>query len=292
MDRKVDFTAAEIETFIEMTFTESDIVRVVDPASQRVCRSTITGDSERLCSDVWGRDNRCENCTSLRALQSKGIAYKMEVLADQTFWVMSRYVRVDGEPFILEVVMDITDNLLMDSDQLNDIGVLIGNYNHQLITDALTDIYNRRFLDESFLPSLACCHDPNLTLNLAIMDLDDFKHVNDTFGHQAGDALLKDVAGFWHRRFDSRVKGRERLTVRYGGDEMLLIACGTTRAEFEDEVSRCYAQMRKVCYYTPQTMIPFSITFGIASSEELGPDWDWGELFDLTDRRLYANKIS
>ena len=80
------------------------------------------------------------------------------------------------------------------------------SYNNLLITDSLTGVYNRRFLDEKFLPSLKCCHDKKIIIGVCVMDFDDFKLVNDTYGHQAGDKLLKEAACFWKQNFNSRKK--------------------------------------------------------------------------------------
>lgn len=66
---------------------------------------------------------------------------------------------------------------------------------------------------------------PGLNVNLAVMDLDNFKQINDRYGHLAGDTVFKDVARYWKTQLDSWEKNREKLTVRFGGDEMLIIVC-------------------------------------------------------------------
>lgn len=286
---KISFTKEEARQFFSLQKEEYDIVRVVDPMAQQVYESIDEKADDAICCELWGRCERCENCTSLRALRTKGRAFKMEILNRRTFWVFSRYLEIDGQPRVAELVNDVTDNLIMNSNQLDTVGTLIENFNYQIISDALTGIYNRRFLDEHFLPSLQCCHERNLVVNLAIMDLDDFKRVNDNYGHQAGDMLLRDVAGFWKLHFDSREKDRERLTIRYGGDEFLIVTCGTDGEAFREEVLHYYAQMRKICY-CGEDQIPFGISFGFSTSGELGADWSWDDLFARADRRLYAAK--
>lgn len=287
---KIDFTHQEAKDFIGFMKSENDIVRLVDPLTQQVHDYDNKTNSSDICSKLWGRCERCENCTSIRALQSQGRVYKMEILNQHTYWVLSRYIKIEGSSYVMEVVNDVSDNLLINSNQRDEIGKIINNYNHLLITDSLTGVYNRRFLDEVFLPSLKCCHDSTLTINVAIMDFDDFKLVNDTYGHQAGDALLKDSAGFWKQHFNSRKKGAERLVIRFGGDEMLIVTCGMNLKTFNNEIERYYKQMRKLCYYTEEIQIPFSITFGTSSSEEFGDGWTWDELLFNADQRMYEGK--
>lgn len=288
---KLNYTKTESEVVIDTMKDENDVVRLVDPIIQQVVLSPKEDEELGACYRLWGRCERCENCTSLKALRTKGRAFKIELCRHRTYLVISRYLCIEGNPYVMEVVNDITNQLLLDSTQKDDISKLIQNYNHLLITDALTGLYNRRFLDENFIPSLQCCHESNITVNVAMLDLDNFKKVNDIYGHQAGDALLKDAGGYWTRCFHSREKGKERLVIRYGGDEILIIVCGISLLAFQQELNTYYQQMRKVCYCTPQMEIPFSITYGVASSNELDSLWDWNDLLQLADHRMYDKKL-
>lgn len=287
---QINFTKQEVETFIKFMKAENDVVRLVNPTTQHVYSNDDKDNPSPICSKLWGHCERCENCVSLRALKSRKRAYKMEIMNNHTYLVLSRYLEIENHPCIVEIVNDVTNAIFMDSDYGDELGKLINNYNHLLVTDSLTEVYNRRFLDEIFLPSLKCCHDYDLILNLAIMDFDDFKMVNDTYGHQAGDALLKDAAGFWMNNFNSRKKNAERLVVRFVGDEMLIIACGISFKTFNKEINDYYNQMRKICYYKENIQIPFSITFGTSSSEEFENDWTWDALLSCADKRMYALK--
>lgn len=123
------------------------------------------------------------------------------------------------------------------------------------------------------------------------MDIDHFKRVNDTYGHLVGDLLLKDVAGYWKSLFNSRQKDADQLAVRYGGDEILIISCGTDREKFAKQIRDDYEAMRKICYYEGHRSLSFSVCFGIAASGEIGTDWKWDALLDLADQRMYAEKM-
>ncbi|WP_458862643.1 GGDEF domain-containing protein [Acidaminobacterium chupaoyuni] len=287
---KIEFTKEEARQFLELMRDENDIVRLVDPVAKKVLQEDGENLTGEACHTVWGRCERCENCTSLRALQRQDTAYKLEIFNGHTYWVCSRFLKTEGHPGILELVKDVTDRLIMDTDQRDQIGMLISNYNQMLITDSLTGVYNRRFLDEHFLPSLKCCHEEDITVNLAFIDMDGFKEINDRYGHNAGDRLLKDVAGFWKLHFNRRDKGKERLVIRFGGDELLVIACGIPQHRFEEEIHHYNNEMRKICYLSDQTQFGFDFTYGIASSETLGRDWEWEDLIEAADRMMYQGK--
>jgi len=287
---KLEFTREEARRFLQIMADDNDVVRLVDPEARRTTDADGNPDAD-CCHAFWGRCERCENCTSLRALQNRGQFYKMEIRNGRTYWVCSRFLSICGRPEVAEIVQDVTDSLIMDSDQRDRLGTLISGYNQMLVTDSLTGVYNRRFLDEHFLPSLKCCHEEGIAVNLAFIDMDGFKRINDTYGHRAGDRLLKDVAGFWKLHFNSREKNRERLVIRFGGDEIMILACGVALTQFEEEIRRYDGEMRKICYYSESGQFPFNFTIGVASSEQLPGDWSWDELIDLADRRMYRGKM-
>ena len=289
---KVEFTLSEANDFIDSIKEQFDIVRVVEPLKQKVVDVKTMKETTDVCVSLWGRCSRCENCTSNRVLLTKGRAMKVEILGDRTFFVISRYMLVEGRELVLETVYDASSDFMLESAQRGVVTQLIKGYNHLLVTDPLTGLYNRRFLDEDFVPSLKCCYEEGLAVNLALLDVDGFKQINDRYGHQAGDALLKDIGGFWKKHFDSREKRREKIVVRYGGDEILIIVCAVEPEEFRQSVQRYYGEMRKVCYLSGGERMPFSVSFGFASSREIGSCWLWNKLFAIADKRMYQEKSS
>lgn len=287
---KTIYTQVEAKSMLDFAQEEFDIVRLVTPTTQHVCEIGSAIETRELCTNFWNRRERCENCTSNRALQTRGKALKLEVLHGKTYLIVSKYLEIDGMPRVLEMISDVSENMTLDSDQKNELAHIIRNYNRLLITDPLTHAYNRRFLDDHFIPSLNCCHDPHTAIHLAVMDIDSFKHINDTYGHAAGDLVLKDVTSFWRLHFDSRQAHRERLVIRLGGDEILIIACGMPFEEFHTTVLRCYKEMRKICYFKENICFSFNISIGFSSSEAYHGKWTWSQLFEAADHNMYECK--
>jgi diguanylate cyclase (GGDEF)-like protein/PAS domain S-box-containing protein len=132
---------------------------------------------------------------------------------------------------------------------------------NQSIRDPLTSLYNRRYLEESLTRELHRAIRTGRHLSVVMLDLDHFKHFNDTFGHQVGDVLLKEVAGI--------IKGRVRagdLACRYGGEEFSLIL-----AEIGVEGAyKCVENIRQAIkhlslHHRGQTLGTVTISAGIAS---------------------------
>lgn len=127
------------------------------------------------------------------------------------YQVFSRYVEIDGEPYVMEMIKDLDERTLLDSEGYEKLLSHLTVYNEKLYKDALTGAYNRRFYEDE----VKDMKDP---AGVAVIDLDDFKIYNDTYGHHAGDLALETAADIIRRYVR-----KSDMLIRYGGDEFLLI---------------------------------------------------------------------
>ena len=155
---------------------------------------------------------------------------------------------------------------------------------NQSIRDALTGLYNRRYLEESLNRELHRANRANRKVSLVMLDLDHFKHFNDTFGHQVGDILLKEVAGV----IKSRVRAGD-LACRYGGEEFSLIV-----AEVDIEgTHKCVEGIRDAIkhlslHHRGQTLGTITVSAGIATYPAHADNSE--ELILAADEALYRAK--
>ena len=155
---------------------------------------------------------------------------------------------------------------------------------NQSIRDPLTGLFNRRYLEESLNRELHRANRAGRNVSLVMLDLDHFKHFNDTFGHQVGDVLLKEIAGV----IKNRVRAGD-LACRYGGEEFSLIL-----AEVDTEGARkCLEAIREAIkhlslHHRGQTLGTVTISAGIAAYPTDGDNPE--DLIRAADEALYRAK--
>jgi diguanylate cyclase (GGDEF)-like protein len=152
-------------------------------------------------------------------------------------------------------------------------------------TDQLTGLANRRYFDEQLHRVLAESDRSGLPVSLIVADLDYFKRVNDDFGHEAGDAVLKHVSNV----FLEQVRAID-ICARYGGEEVALLLPQTDLAgavELADRLRRAVAA-RPATYRAREIQVTSS--FGVSSYPQAARTRD--ALFPTADRALYDAKAA
>lgn len=151
-------------------------------------------------------------------------------------------------------------------------------------TDGLTELYNHRYFQEQMKMIVEQSKRYELPFSLIIVDIDYFKKFNDTFGHQAGDAVLRQVA----QLLKQSVRATD-IVCRYGGEEMSIILPNTAK-----EISFSTAQ--KICKRVAEKRFRLNnyqesnvtISLGVASFPEDG--LTPSEIIDIADKRMYQSK--
>ena len=152
---------------------------------------------------------------------------------------------------------------------------------HLAATDPLTGLANRRGGERHIANEVSRAKREQRPLSCILMDIDRFKHVNDTFGHQAGDQILRDISGLLRRN----VRAYDIL-VRWGGEEFLLVLPGVDR-----DVARVLAERVRLAVEALDThgIGPITLSAGVARFES---DYDFSTTLKTADRRLYQAKAS
>jgi len=148
--------------------------------------------------------------------------------------------------------------------------------------DSLTEIPNRRFLEGQIEQMLRDCRHTRERFVLLMIDVDHFKSVNDTYGHDVGDRVLRNIS----QTLMNALRGRDILG-RWGGDEFVMVLAGTTEQQ-------CAAIVQRICSLVSQTVTPAGgkylkrrISIGAAVNT---PEDDLVSLLKRADEQLYRCK--
>lgn len=214
MNTDIKVTTQQVEEESKVLEKIFDVVRVLDGESlKKMQEDPCIGVKLGLCQcyDFWKKNKPCENCTSVKAYTEKKQKTKLEFLDSDIYLVISRYLEIDHEGCVMELVRHLADDTLIDTDGRDKLVGKLKGYQDKLYKDPLTGIYNRRYFEDEI-------RDMENSAGVAMIDLDDFKLYNDIYGHEMGDRVLRTVA----QAIEQCIRKTDML-VRYGGDEFLLI---------------------------------------------------------------------
>lgn len=204
------------------------VVRLLDKREFRLEENDNPGGDMELCHcyDFWKKEKPCTYCIAARAFEEKSVRTKLEYLDSDIYQVTARYVEIDGQPYVMELLRKMDEEFLVDLENRDRLMEKLSRYNEKLYQDALTGVYNRRYYEDRIKKMTA-------SVGVAMIDMDDFKIYNDTYGHNAGDlALITTVEAIRHC-----IRKNDTL-IRYGGDEFLLVLQGISETMFREKLKQ------------------------------------------------------
>ena len=225
--KKCGFSTDGTEAWLLLQYLQIsyDLVRYVDPTTNKVIHIEKDGkmwESETTCSDIWNCLEKCSNCISRLSMQTRKRMTKLEVAGDDPYQVVSMYVEIDGKPCCLEMASRIDGDFMPDGYSKDEILSSVRIHKEKVYIDPVTGVYNKRYYVEklSKMDNVAA---------LMFADIKNFKKINENFGHQAGDDVLRQVAGVL--RDAAAGKGD---VLRYSGDDFVTVFFKATEEELSE----------------------------------------------------------
>lgn len=197
--------------YLQITY---DIVRYVNPLTKKLIHVERDGrnwESDYNCYEMWNCGEECANCISAKCLKSKQRMMKFETTENEVYQVTSMYVELEGRPCSLEMIVKLDDGLLPEGYTREEILRSVRTHKQQSYIDCVTGIYNKRYYIEML------CKREKVS-GVALADVKGFKRINESFGYQAGDDVLRKVAQVLR---DGAGSYGEAL--RYTGDDFVLV---------------------------------------------------------------------
>ena len=225
--KKCGFSTDGTEAWLLLQYLQIsyDLVRYVDPTTNKVIHIEKDGkmwESETSCSDIWNCLEKCSNCISRLSMQTRKRMTKLEAAGDDPYQVVSMYVEIDGKPCCLEMASRIDGDFMPDGYSKDEILSSVRIHKEKVYIDPVTGVYNKRYYVEklSKMDNAAA---------LMFADIKSFKRINENFGHQAGDDVLRRVAGVL--RDAAAGKGD---VLRYSGDDFVTVFFKATEEELSE----------------------------------------------------------
>lgn len=225
--KKCGFSTDGTEAWLLLQYLQIsyDLVRYVDPITNKVIHIEKDGkmwESETACSDIWNCLEKCSNCISRLSMQTRKRMTKLEVAGEDPYQVVSMYVEIDGKPCCLEMASRIDGDFMPDGYSKDEILSSVRIHKEKVYIDPVTGVYNKRYYVEklSKMDNAAA---------LMFADIKNFKRINENFGHQAGDDVLRQVAGVLRD-----VAAGKGDVLRYSGDDFVTVFFKATEEELSE----------------------------------------------------------
>ena len=225
--KKCGFSTDGTEAWLLLQYLQIpyDLVRYVDPITNKVIHIEKDGkmwESETACSDIWNCLEKCSNCISRLSMQTGKRMTKLEIAGEDPYQVVSMYVEIDGKPCCLEMASRIDGEFMPDGYSRDEILSSVRIHKEKVYIDPVTGVYNKRYYVEklSKMDNAAA---------LMFADIKNFKRINENFGHQAGDDVLRQVAGVLRD-----VAAGKGDVLRYSGDDFVTVFFEVTEEELSE----------------------------------------------------------
>ena len=236
MDSNIKLTTKQAEEKMKIYREVFDVVRIIKSTDIRrmQCGQEPELDENMCrCYDFWNKDKQCENCVSEKALTKKKQYTKLECLENNIYQIIAKYLEIDGVPCVMEMVHRLDNENLIDNDGRRILMDNLTGYKNELYRDPLTGVYNRRYYEDNI-------KDLNENAGVAMIDLDDFKLYNDSYGHNAGDMALETIVS----AIKKCIRSSDKI-IRLGGDEFLLVLPGIHSNIFNKKLQQIRTRIKE-----------------------------------------------
>ncbi|MDO5518414.1 MAG: GGDEF domain-containing protein, partial [Clostridium sp.] len=228
-----------------------------------------------------------QNCVSYRSYLYNDTFVKIEKLeGNKPVRIISTPVKAGGRRFIVEMIKKIDYNMSgVEDEELNEsISDVMNELNLKVITDELTGVYNRRFINERINVDIFKQRKKEESYTIVMADIDFFKNVNDNYGHLAGDLVLIEVAQIIYENMNKN----SGWVGRYGGEEFIFVYYTMNLDDVIKNIEQIRRKIEEKVFRYNDSEIKVTASFGVA---ELDHKHNNGcEIIEEADKMLYKAK--
>lgn len=265
-----------------------DMVRLVDPIDKKVVEfhGLERNEINEICYNYWKDKKICDNCISVRAYLEEKCYFKLEETSDTIMMVTAIMIENSKKPTVIELFKNASDSMMIGSGDYSDgrmLSSVLSELRDMVIRDKLSGLYNRRYVEDRLPADIVKAALEKLPLSIIFIDIDNFKDINDTYGHAYGDKALIDFA----ISISQCIRPDSDWAARYGGDEFLICLTNTTEIEayqIADEI-RCKIPDLSI---SENEKVKISASLGVYTMEDSTLTAE--ELISFADKKMYKEK--
>lgn len=286
----IEYKKSELKLYMDGLKRTFDVARIVDPIKNVVPFSEGLDKTpvEVACYGYWRDKGVCDNCISVRAIEEDKTITKIEYDENGAFLVISTPILIDNEKYAIEMLLNIKEiNTIRDLNKENNekIQGVITNLKENLLIDELTGVYNRRFINENLPGDIEYGKSRGVDLVAVIMvDIDDFKEINDNYGHLVGDHTLQKVAHI----MKSRIRSNLDWVARYGGDEFIILLKNADEIIANNVIKEIQEEINSSNIISSNTKSRITLSFGIHVIEPGTMNYE--KVIEVVDKNLNKAK--
>ena len=267
-------------------------IRIVDPLRNKALeiKKSELCDTDVICQGQWKKGVICENCALVRAYNENDTIFKMECNGNKIYMVIAIPMVIKKKKFVVELLKDSTNSFYFGEEKLgHKVKMLSTNehMNQSAVKDELTDLYNRRYINEKLPVDLLNSALRNEPLSVIIVDLDFFKMINDKYGELAGNQVLRGFA----KELKRYIRINKDWAARYGGEEFIICLSNTDiyAARAIAESFRISVMEQEFIFGHERIRLTCSFGVHIICNEDECVTID--DIIELGDNILYETKI-
>jgi two-component system cell cycle response regulator len=264
-----------------------DVVRLVDPVKKLVIDHRDNGilETNEICHDYWKNGKICDNCISVRAFLENDCFLKLERTPDLIMMVTAMPIEKADSPTVLELLKNATETMMMGSGTYSEgrlMQSVVAEMNNMVIRDEMTGLYNRRYVNERLPADIVQAVLAGQPLSVIFIDLDNFKEINDTYGHAVGDQAIIGVT----KVLVSCIRDETDWISRFGWDEFFICLNNASRKQVYTVAERIRRKISEA--KISEKKITTYVSIGVYTMEDLQLTPD--ALIGLADKRMYQAK--
>ncbi len=203
-------------------------MRIVDPVRKKTLElgESESCETEDIYHEFWKKEIISENCIAMRAYNEDDTIFKIEHNDNGIYMVIATPIAIQEKKIVVELFKDITDSMhLRDGKTGHGVKILstVEHMNQAVVNDELTELYNRRYIDEKLPVDLLNSSLRNEPLSFIFADLDLVNTVNDKYGHSLGEQALQEFA----KALNGHMSFGKDWAARYAGEEFIICLSNT-----------------------------------------------------------------